>query len=235
MPSFAAFRNSVAGKVLIASVLVAAAVGVTWWAVRYYNERVFYFEMAKYRKVSQQGDTVTYRKGSGGEPVVVQSFADRKEVWLRGERYIVRADAGGQEFQVAYPDGTTKTVGRIGKRMLMAKDKNGDWAPEIVVHSGGERIVEPGGTYYTGAEIVRIADETFHERQGNPVLFVLAILLFVYGWCVFRYEAFVRALFRVSYRLWVEDPEPTDFYLFMAKVGGIVGMGFAVFLFFKSL
>lgn len=235
MLNIAAFRKTVAGKAVTATLLVAAAVCITLWAVRYFNERVIYLDDLKYRKVSQQGNTVTYQQSFGSERIVVQSFADRKEVWLRGERYIVHADAGGQEFRVEYPRGTTTDVGRIGQKMLMAKDENGDWAPEFVAYSNSGRIVGPGEEYFTAAEIVRIADETFHEKQGNPVIFVLAILVFVYGWCMFRYEAFARSLFRISYSLWVEAPEPTDFYLFMAKVGGIVGMVFAVFLFFKSL
>ncbi|WP_339220793.1 hypothetical protein [Paenibacillus sp. FSL W7-1332] len=55
--------------------------------------------------------------------------------------------------------------------------------------------------------------------------FVLALVMLIYAWCGFRYEAFQRFMFHMSpSNLMIDNPEPSDFYFFMRKAAGIFGM-----------
>ena len=73
------------------------------------------------------------------------------------------------------------------------------------------------------------------KNKPNPLFLFFAVFAVALGWCAARHEAFVRFQFKLTYGLWVEDPEPTDFYLFMAKIGGYIAMGLGVVFFLKSL
>ncbi|MFC5531855.1 hypothetical protein [Cohnella yongneupensis] len=64
----------------------------------------------------------------------------------------------------------------------------------------------------------------------------LALGLMVYGWSGYRYRKLQDFFFSLSlYRFWVKgDPEPSDFYYFMCKAGGILVMIGAVIIAFYA-
>ncbi|WP_040949321.1 hypothetical protein [Gorillibacterium massiliense] len=65
---------------------------------------------------------------------------------------------------------------------------------------------------------------------------IINILLFIYGWCGFRYERMQRFQFLLSFKwIWTNDTEPSDFYFFMCKVSGILTMAFSVAIGIMSL
>ncbi|WP_339295221.1 hypothetical protein MKY82_33920 [Paenibacillus sp. FSL W7-1279] len=66
--------------------------------------------------------------------------------------------------------------------------------------------------------------------------FVLALVMLIYAWCGFRYEAFQRFMFHMSpSNLMIDNPEPSDFYFFMCKAAGIFGMDSHCGYFFSGI
>jgi len=58
----------------------------------------------------------------------------------------------------------------------------------------------------------------------------LGLALLIFGRCGYRYRKLQDILFSLSYRLWVNDPEPSDFYYFMCNAGGLIVMIASVFV-----
>lgn len=122
-----------------------------------------------------------------------------------------------------------------GDGRLVSYDENGDIVAPVNVYMNGKRVLETEEDLYHPVSVVRAAYSTYHEKQGSRVIYILSILLFAYGWCGFRYEAFQNFMFKISpERLYVREAEPSDFYFLMCKVGGIAIMLFSFYLFIKS-
>ncbi|MDT9724021.1 hypothetical protein DUZ99_03275 [Xylanibacillus composti] len=138
-------------------------------------------------------------------------------------------------YTVASPDGHTAVVQDIDGR-LTTYDENSEWMHGIAIYAGNERILEEGNWLYSPSAIVRAAHPPYHEKQGGFLLFLGAVILFVYGWCGFRYQRFQDVLFYLTPSTWYANaPEPSDFYYFMCKVGGVLTMLAAGWLFILSL
>ncbi|UVI33456.1 hypothetical protein [Paenibacillus spongiae] len=218
--------------------IIILAVLLLIWAVRYYSIQVFYLDNTKYTKQSEMGNIITYRAFGGGVsvPVSVTSYEDRKEVMIKSDIYTIRSmqGKGNSNLSITYPSGKTYTAEQFSG-MFMVYDEQGEWVSPVSMYMNDKRILSPGEEYYSANDLIRAAYEEQHTTNGSVLYFILAIPLFVYGWCAFRFELFQRFIFKLSYGLNVENPEPTDFYLFMAKVGACLVMAASVLLFFKSL
>lgn len=220
--------------ILTLMLLFAAIVLIIWWAAGYYGTRVFQFDDSTYKQVSEQGDTVTYKQTPGLNRITVRTLPTGKEVQLRGEWYKVRELPGGH-VEVQYPSGKVFLVDYSGP-FPKFQNESGEWEPAFFARAYGNdgRILQPGEEYYAPTEIVYVTDPDF-EPRGILILFFVAVFSFIFGWCSFRYEGFVRFTHKLSYGMWVEDAEPTDAAQGMAKIGGILAMVFSLYIFFQSL
>ncbi|MDO3412216.1 hypothetical protein QWJ34_20805 [Saccharibacillus sp. CPCC 101409] len=201
--------------------------------IRHFNTEVFYLDNARYKQVSVQGDAITYDSALASA-VTVQGGSDGKEVSVEGDTYrISRKEGGGSSeflYTIAYPDGQTFSAESSGDTVWNV-DENGEpqWIT-ISAQSGGKTIDGTYGRYYPPSRIVSAAYPQFHEKAGNPVGFVLFLLLAAFGWCCFYYRGLQNFLFQLSaYRIWVKDPEPNDFYYAMSRVTGIAIVAVSVF------
>ncbi|GAA0135362.1 hypothetical protein YSY43_22020 [Paenibacillus sp. YSY-4.3] len=204
----------------------------------YFNESVFYFEQHKYKQAHEQDHVTEYRSLSG-PTIEVQTEGSNRRVIIENEEYFIDklGDQFNIKYEVTYPNGQLFEVNDHGG-LLMSYDENGDWFVQITAFdSNGQKILPKGEVELLHPSgLVTVAYSEYHEKQGEPILFVFSILLFIYGWCGYRYEKFQNFLFKISmYWVWVREAEPSDFYYFMCKVGGIVVMIMSVVVFFTSL
>ncbi|WP_222861088.1 hypothetical protein [Paenibacillus ihumii] len=206
----------------------------------YFTESVFYFNEHKYKKVNEQADFAEYR--SQTEPLIkVQRIGHDRQVTIQSEEYAIHrlGDPFNIKYEVIYPGGKRFEV-NDHNGLLVSYDENGDWFVQMTVFdSSGQRILQEGEEQlerYHPSDLVAAAYPEYHTKQGEPVFFIFSIFMFIYGWCGFRYEGFQNFLFKISLNwLWVREAEPSDFYYFMCKIGGIVAMILSVVMFFKSL
>lgn len=224
----------------VALVVLIMAV-VAGWAQSYYSKKFFYLDDAKYFKYEDSGSgRIEYRAAFGrGNPVVVHARALERVIETGGESYLVRGTEGLEgewvPYAVVYPDGTEYRVEPFGQDGFQVFDQAGEWVlPPAVMHVGlGNKIRDPDSLRYFPADIAAASDEAFHQPNGGVGFFLLAVALFIFNWCGFRYEPFQRFLFHISpSNLMVSDPEPSDFYFFMCKVGSVLGMVVSLGIFF---
>lgn len=203
----------------------------------YFNESVFYLNQHKYKQADAQGDVIRYSSPSSPSVEVHRDAGDRK-VTIDHETYWIRKQESGFqiEYEVRYPNGRIFKVTDQDHR-LMSFDENGDWFAPVSFYVNGEKVLGEGEELYHPIELVKAAYPEYHTKQGEPVFMVFAVLFLIYGWCGYRYVKFQNFLFKISlYRIWVKDAEePSDFYYFMCKVGGIIAMILSAVLFFRSL
>ncbi|WP_256759877.1 hypothetical protein [Cohnella sp. WQ 127256] len=209
-------------------VLLVVVTVTSMWAYNYFSTKVFYLDDKKYSEKSAQSTLITKYTAWFGKPIRINNSRDVKELQIDEDTYLLKelGSTGDKEtYLVTYPSGNVYTVEDVNHSgFLLAYDKNGEVVLGFQAYSNNERILSPGEEYYHPSSLVTAAYDKYHERQGNVFLFILSILFFAYCWCVFRKEAFQRFLFKLSYRLWVVDPEPSDFYFFMTKAGAVGGM-----------
>lgn len=224
--------------------LAASLVLITVWAQGYYSKKVFHMEGLKYAKYADLGSgSIEYRATFGrGEPIYVHTYEDEKWVEIAGEVYEIRAygkESGhSASYEVSYPDGMTYLVKPFGDRSFLAYDEKGEMmVPGIRFSDGSSQLYrsDPEEPRYFPTELAKAADEQFHDPNGSVGFFLLALGIGIMNWCFFRYEPFQRFMFHISPSNWmVDNPEPSDFYFFMCKAGGIFGMGFSLWIFFTQ-
>ncbi len=225
---------------LLVLVLIVAA--VAGWAQSYYSKTFFYLDDVKYFKYEDSGSgTVEYRALFGrGSPVYVHKYESDRVIEAEGERYQIHGKEGmsgeWEPYAVVYPDGTEFRVEPFGQDGFQVFDQAGEWVlPPAVIQVGlGNKIRDPDSPRYFPADLAAASDEAFHQPNGSVGFFLLAVALFIFNWCSIRYEAFQRFMFHISpSNLMVSDPEPSDFYFFMCKVGGVFGMIVSLGIFFS--
>ena len=227
-------------KKLAATIAVYAAVAIlaVWFGVSYFSVKEFELDFHTYRVADKTGQYVRYVSKSGA-PVVVRLYGSDRVLTIDGQDYRISEEEKpfGKAYQVRYPDGRTYTVS--GQHGMAAFDENGElfMGGGIYVKSGGERILfGDENMRYHPTELVYAAYPQYHEPRGYPWLYWLSVLMFIFGWANFRYESVQRAMFWASLQwIWVENPEPSDFYFIMCKIGGFVAMLLAFIMFMQSL
>jgi hypothetical protein len=213
----------------------AVSVAVALLSKPYFTDRVFYINQDMYRLFSQQDEFAEYRSGSG-DPVVVRIADERnRTVSIGRESYAVANTSAAYSisYRVAYPSGHQYDV-QDNNRFLVSLDDKGEFVPEIAVYAGSERIDKPAEAVYPSA-LVTAAYPVYHFTRGHPGFLFLALAVLVFGWCSFRYERFQTFSFYLSpRRLMYNDPEPSDFYYFMCKVGGLLTMALSIWIASKA-
>jgi len=202
--------------ILLSAVLLAAIV----WSIPRFGERVFYLDDAKYRLAGQSGDTAVYRTRGNGEPVTVLQHGDTVDIRIGQEAMQVRLLEKSAE-RILY-----EVIDSVGSRkaelqwngMVLIQGAGGEFFPEIYGYSGGSNgkkyIFDTDGHPYPAATLLRIADPSLQPKDGKAYYYLFGGLLLAAGTIHYRFRDF---FFRLQYGLWVEDPEPTDMYLFVNK------------------
>jgi len=201
----------------------------------YFTEPVFYIDQHKYVFEREQGSLVTYRSGTA-IPVQVRTDSQSYTVIINRMDYVItkNTDPYNIKYNVTYPNGHRYEV-QDHSGILLSYDEKGELYFPNLVYIGNQRVKGENEEVYHPAELVTAAFSEYHDTPGVPGLLFLALGLLIYGWCGYRYRKFQDVLFFLSLqRLWVNDPEPSDFYYFMCQVGGIIVMIGAVFIAFKA-
>jgi hypothetical protein len=219
--------------ILLGITLAAVILGVT--AHSYFSERVFYLDLQKYKKASELSEVTIYKAWSG-KSLEVHTNDSGKTVLINKEEYKISGNPTehGFQYKIMYPNGRLYTVeDQYGS--LTSYNDNGEFVPEFAAYVNGLRIINEGDERYFPSFLVSAAYPQYHTSQGSQFLFFLSVGLFIYGWCSFRYERLQRIQFFLSLRwIWVQDGEPSDFYFFMCKVGGIAVMLMSIYFLIRS-
>lgn len=200
----------------------AAIVFAKW----YFDVNVFYVEGDKYKQTGRHGHQLTYESWTGPPLQVNITDSAKRTVILEEEEYHVSRVTHDIQtwFYAEYPSGRQFKV-EDSPRFFFSYDENGELVFKGGVYSNGKKLLRPGEEYYYPGDLVKAAYPEYHFKQGAPFLYWLGIILIIYGWCAFRYKKFQTLNFWFSLRwIWTQNPEPSDFYYFMAKVGGIITM-----------
>ncbi|MBO7748885.1 hypothetical protein I8J29_32405 [Paenibacillus sp. MWE-103] len=219
-------------SVLFFAALAAVTLAVALLSHSYFTDRAFYLNQDRYTLQRLQGDLATYRGGSAGPVGVRVSGGGKRTVRIGADDYVIAKTSAPPlpaAYTVAYPNGHRYAV-EDNNGMLLSYDAKGELVVDIAAYSGGVRIDEPIETYLP-ASLVAAAYPDYHRAQGRPGFLFLALAFMIFGWCCFRYERFQTRLFYLSPRqLLYDNPEPSDFYYFMSKAGGIAVMGGSVWV-----
>ncbi len=218
------------------SLLILAVVGITIWAYPYFNESVFHVHGYKYKLAATDGATSLYHSNSG-PPIHVQHRTDSiVKVVIDQAAYTITQQQSfpHTSYTVTDPEGRTAVVEERNGHFTTYE--NGDLLLSFTVYVGDERIIEEGDWLNHPKSIVRAAVPRYHEKQGSFPLFLISIAVLLYGWCGFRYKRVQDLLFYLTPSTWyAKDPEPSEFYYFMCKVGGILTMLVAAGILSQSL
>ncbi|WP_314590021.1 hypothetical protein [Paenibacillus terrigena] len=206
------------------------------FANAYFSESVFYVNDHKYKQANEQGNLVRYTAGSA--PFFdVQIDGQNRDVIIHQETYSIHKSIGpfgSNQYRLTYPNGHQYTV-NDQSGYLMSFDVKGEIVIWPSFYINGVRQLQKGEEEYYPSELVTAAYSEYHTTQGSSGLFILSLLLFIYGWCGFRYEKFQNFLFFISLRwIWVNNAEPSEFHYFMCKLGGVILMIAAVYFAVQS-
>ncbi|WP_090975459.1 hypothetical protein [Paenibacillus sp. CF384] len=202
----------------------------------YFTDRVFYLYLSTFKFAGEQDSLVTYRSSTAG-PVQVRTDDElHRTVIIGGKSYAI-ADKSipySTKYRVTYPNGHVYSV-EDNNGYLLGYDDKGNIVMGIEAYANGERNKQEGEEDYPPSALVSAAYPDYHVKRGVPGFLFLALGLLIFGWCSFRYQAFQDFMFRISpQRLMYENPEPSDFYYFTSKVGGIVVMIGSIVVAFKA-
>ena len=182
---------------------------------------------------SQEGDAAVYTGRIHGKTVSIVCRPDGT-----GTAVDLTVDGGLiHACRVDYPEGTVtdedgdawprveitrdgETLFRGAYNSYALYDEDGEWHAPITVVVGN---AEPD---FDEFDIFRFARGPGLARRGSWILWALGAFLF--SGIAAAFTAFPMALFRLQHFLSVKDPEPTEFYLSMQKVGWVL---FAAFIF----
>ncbi|WP_435166200.1 DUF6199 family natural product biosynthesis protein [Paenibacillus glycanilyticus] len=216
--------------------IIAASAAIALFARWYFFENVLKVDGIAYKTTSNEANFITYKSSYGPDIKVVIKDPVR-EVYIEEEIFRVIRSQGPEstEYKVEYADGHYYTiVDQDGS--LMTYDERGEPSIMIAAYEGNKRILGENDERYWPSWIMLAAYPEYQPERGNLIAFIGALVLMVYGWCLFKYEWFQNFLFLISLKwIWTNSQEPSDFYYFSSKAGGIVVIVLAMSLLIKSL
>ncbi|WP_422660949.1 hypothetical protein ACK8P5_10865 [Paenibacillus sp. EC2-1] len=188
----------------ILTIAILGIIGVLLFsfASSYFSQSVFYADGEKYKKASEQNGMITYESRRG--PIInIVPRDDTRVVVINEEEYLISTinNTEGTVFHITYTNGNWYRVEGQPHRMT-TYDADGHYVTQGTVYMGNKRILSDGEELYHPSSLVQAAYPEYHEKQGTPAFYWLAILLFIYGWCGFRYEKFQYLLFILSLK-WI--------------------------------
>lgn len=204
---------------------IIAAVCLALAAVPHFTGKVVVLNDTEYERYFAAGDTILYRTdGEPGNDVIVTIRPNEREIRYQGQPYSVQQMPGEPEsYTVTYPSDRKYTAIRMSG-VFQVYDESGEMVPQSMVYVGDRRVLSPGEEAVLPSQLVVAAYEDYQRPSGNPFRFLVAVGLFVYGWCGFRYVAFQRLLYNMSFRWASRDSEPSEHYFVMTKLAAIAVM-----------
>lgn len=201
-----------------------------WLGNTFFAANTFHLNGMKYTAASESGDGLIRYTSFTGPEVQVRTDTEGKTVTVMNEEFRISEPSGEYpiSYQVTYPQGHFYRV-ESSNGMILGYDQNGELVPPISVYADygfrTERILQEGEELYNPTSLVIAAYPQYHTNQGSLILFLLAIAIFIYGYCGLRFQRFQKLMFFLSFHwLWVEEAEPSEFYYLTCKIAGIVFM-----------
>lgn len=232
---------------VIVFLLMAGIVAVWIFGATYYSQHIFHAADHKYKLSSASHPNRLQYSSSTGPLIEVQPGQDNQaQITIAKEEYVVEKlldhtdspdsqEDSSAEYLVTYPDGEVYRVSESAGR-LTAEDSYGNTVNRHSVYIGGVRKLAEGEPYYHPVAFVQAADEKHQPLQGQRWLYVLSILLLIHGCCLFLFERYQTFWFWMSFEwIYVKNPQPSDFYYFSTKLGGIFTVAVSFVMFYKSL
>ncbi|MGF9698533.1 DUF6199 family natural product biosynthesis protein [Paenibacillus sp. MABNR03] len=217
------------------SCLLVVSVIIGFLSKPYFTEHIFYADNNKYSFDHKQGNQMIYRSGTA-DSIQVQVEQQKRTVSISDQKYIITelSSTPIPTYSVSYPNERKYEV-KDQSGLLLSFDEQGNIVNSVSFYVNNQRVISEGEERYSPDTIVTAAYPLYHYTQGEPVYLFLALAGLIFGWCSFYYRKFQDILFLLSLRwIWVNDPEPSDFYYFMTKIGGIVVMVGAIGVAFKA-
>ena len=230
-------RCSTFQKVIVCIFAAMAVIFAIWTAISRTNEGVVFHETLL--KVTTRGDTTVYRGRLYGTPVTITS---REENGTK----LVNFSADGAYYadcRVEYPGGTIQTEfgSEVSRIKIIRNDEvlfsggydpdpktvsyahyyseDGTWDTSFMlsISAGG---IDPWSSFeFDISDIMRFAHQPGLSAYGSWAVYFLALIVSVF--CAFM-TIFPDEIFYLEHVLSVHNPEPTDFYYFMHKVGSVI-------------
>ena len=204
-------------------------------------------------EVSEQGSTTVYSGTVYGTNVTITS---REE---NGTKY-VNFSADGEYYancRIEFPEGTiyTQFETEVGRIQIIRNDEvifSGGYSTDTFDFTDLAFFNEDGShTFYPGndieiysssypwsgfefgvSSIVRFAGTPETTAYGSWGWYFMALFVAIIGALL---TAYPNTVFFFEHFLSVQDPEPTDFYYFCHKVGSVLYVGFAFFMYIKAV
>lgn len=217
------------------SCVVVVSVIVGFLSKPYFTEHIFYADNNKYLFDRQEKQQMIYRSRTA-DSIQVQVEQQKRTVFIDDQKYIITEinSKPNPTYSVLYPNGRKYEV-QDQSRGLRSFDEEGNIITSVTFYVNNQRILSEDEDQYSPDTIVTAAYPTYHHTQGQPAYLFLALAGLIFGWCSFYYRNFQDLLFLLSLRwIWVNDPEPSDFYYLMTSIGGIVVMIGSVWIAFKA-
>ncbi|MGG4482298.1 hypothetical protein [Paenibacillus illinoisensis] len=217
------------------SCVVVLSVIVGFLSKPYFTEHIFYADTNKYLLDRQEENQLIY-KSRTADSIQVLVEQQKRTVFIDDQKYIITelSSKPHAKYSVLYPKGDTYEVQDHGG-ILRSFDEEGNIITSIAFYVNNQRILSEDEEQFSPDTIVTAAYPIYHHTQGEPVYLFLAFAGLIFGWCSFYYRRFQDILFLISLRwIWVNDPEPSDFYYLMTSIGGIVVMVGSVWISFKA-
>lgn len=226
-------------SVLFFSMLLTVSIAVAAFSRPYFTTPVFRVSLHDYSLSGQQEGAAAYTSGDG--PLIEVRPGDtepERTVMIENRQYRIRAvepEAGfSRKFLVSYPDGRSLTAINEGS-VFLDFDEQGELLLFGSANVNGEEVMLEGIEKYAPSELVSAAYPEYHRTPGMPILLYVALAAMVFGWSVFRYRRLQHFLFYVSpNNLMYSNPEPSGFYYFMCKLGGIATMALSLVIAFLA-
>lgn len=217
------------------SCVVVVSVIVGFLSKPYFTEHIFYADNNKYLFDRKEEQQMIYRSRTA-DSIQVQVEQQKRTVFIDNQKYIITEinSKPNPTYSVLYPNGRKYEV-QDQSRELRSFDEEGNIMTSVTFYVNNQRILSEDEEQYSPDTIVTAAYPVYHYTQGQPVYLFLALAGLIFGWCSFYYRNFQDLLFLLSLRwIWVNDPEPSDFYYLMTSIGGIVVMIGSVWIAFKA-
>lgn len=221
---------------LLTAVVVILLFMTTVMAVRYFSTPMVSFERLDYIMKEQSGDKRVYRTSHGYSEVIVTGEGDNRTVAVDGIVYKVTRMGEGERphYRFEYPDGNVLKGGYEDdwSPRFVIEDEQGHVEEEPLFHVvTGDPPLQPEHPILASA-LARIAFEPVSQGRGTPFFYWIGLGMLPIAAICWRYPLLG---FKLRYALWVENPEPTEFYIYMAKVGAVVTAVLGIAFMIRSL
>lgn len=200
---------------------------------------IFHIGTDVYKRSGQFDDLTAYYCKSSGNTIIIKDREEYIEIHIGDEIYKVYGQPTRSTSRedrdlltIEHPDGRiVKGWYSTGTGLFLTKKDTGEMETEfptfVTVTGTGQKSSDENTSNLKNGTLVKIAFESCQRTNGDPSKFIPGILLLIIGFINFRYPKF---FFYLRHGLWVENPEPNELYLTLARGGGVVSCVLGVLL-----